>query len=108
MQKGNPGLSMLGIARKSGRLSVGFDAVVAAIKRGKSRLVVVASDISEKTEKELRYHAENKKTEVIRISEDIFTVSNAIGTKAGVISVDDEGLAAAIQKRFEIKEEISL
>ena len=104
----NPALSMLGIARKSGNLSVGFEAVITAVKRKKAHLVVIASDISEKTEKELRFHAKDTKTEIIRISQDIFEVSNAIGTKAGVISVDDEGLAQAAKKRFETKEDTSL
>lgn len=105
----NPALSMLGIARRAGRLSVGTEAVLGSVKRKKAFLVVIASDISAKTEKEVRFAARDSDIKIIRIKDDIFTVSRAIGTKAGVISVDDEGLAGAVLKRCsDTGEEISL
>ncbi|MGI6270048.1 MAG: L7Ae/L30e/S12e/Gadd45 family ribosomal protein [Candidatus Howiella sp.] len=95
----DPLLSMLGIARKAGKLSVGTEAAHEAVKKRKSHLVVVAADISQKSEKELRYAARETNIPVRRIQQDIFAVSHAIGTKAGILSVDDKGLAEAVLAR---------
>ena len=108
-----PLLNMLGIARRAGKLSIGFEAAAEAVRYGKSRLIVAAADVSAKTEKEIRYligrrGAEGKQPDgkppdgflgIIRIPFDMKTMSKAIGTKAGILSVDDDGLAGAVCKR---------
>lgn len=105
----NPALSMLGLSRRAGKLSVGTQAVLTAVKKHRACLVVIASDISPKTEKEIRFAAKETDLEIIRIKEDIFAVSKAIGIKAGVLSVDDKGLAEAVRKRCaDTGEEMSL
>lgn len=104
-----PLLNMLGIARRAGRLSIGYDAAAEAIKSGKARLIVAAADLSPKTEKELRYLISRKPDAngppLIRIPFDMKRLSQAIGTKAGALSVDDEGLAGAVLKRCPSTEE---
>lgn len=90
-------LSFLGIARKAGRLSVGFAASKAACLSKKAYFVAVASDISEKSEKEIKYFAKGN-IPVERIPYTISEVSVAIGIKAGIVAVCDEGLAAALSK----------
>lgn len=105
----NPLLSMLGICRAAGKLSIGSEASTAAVKSGKARLVVIAGDISQKTEKELRYAAKDSDIPIIRINETLLELSRAIGIKAGVVSVNDAGLAGAVQSRCRnTGEEISL
>ena len=100
MPQPDPALSMLGLSRRANRLSVGSEAVTDAIRRGKARLVVLAADISEKSEKELRYHAGKASIPVIRISRTLTDLSHAIGIRAGIVSVDDQGLADAVQSRL--------
>ena len=95
----DPLLSMLGIARKAGKLSIGTEAARDAIRKRKSHLVIVAGDISPKSEKELRYAARETDIPIRRIQQDIFAVSHAIGSKAGILSVDDKGLAEAVLAR---------
>lgn len=85
-------LTALGFARKAGKLSCGFCAVVEAIKKKKSRLVIVACDISEKSEKEIRYAAANN-VEVQRVSYSIEQLSAAVGKQAGIFSVNDDRFA---------------
>lgn len=88
---------MLGICRKAGKLTVGAVKTTESLKRGRTKLTVVASDISAKTEKELRFHsAEN--TEVLRIESNIDELSAALGIKTGVVGVEDDGFAAALLK----------
>lgn len=102
MPQNDPVLSMLGLCRRAGRLSVGTEAVMTAIKRKKSRLVVIASDISPKTEKELRFTAKDTDLPIIRIPHPLLEVGHAIGVGAGVVSVDDDGFAGAIVKKIEL------
>lgn len=100
MPQNDPVLSMLGLCRRAGRLSVGTEAVTTAIKRKKTHLVIIAADISPKTEKELRYQARETDLPILRVKQNLFEVGHAIGIKAGVVSVDDAGFADAIQKRI--------
>ena len=53
-------LSMLGLARRAGKLESGFDAAVIAAREGKAALLLAARDISEKTFQNLRYEAEKR------------------------------------------------
>lgn len=110
MAQNNPILSLLGLCRKAGRLSVGTEAVSTSIKKNKARLVVIASDISAKSEKELRFLAKNKDTRIIRINDDLLSLAHSIGIKAGIVSVDDDGFAKAVLERCTSTngEEISL
>ena len=59
-------LSLLGIARRAGRLSVGFDAAAESMKKGKSYLLVLAGDISERTSGSIISKAEQSGTEVLK------------------------------------------
>lgn len=91
----NPVLSRLGFARKAGRLSLGFSASKEAIALNKARLIIIANDISPKTEKEIIYFA-NGRCPVRKIDFDLETVSRSIGFRAGVIAVNDDGFATII------------
>ncbi len=93
----HPVLSKLSIARRANLLSVGTEKVTEAIKTKKAQLVIIASDISPKTEKELKFLAKEK-LEVMRINVDLITMSAAIGIKAGIVAVLDGGLAESIRK----------
>ena len=61
---------LLGIARRSGHILIGFDAVRAALLAHKTRLILLASDCSPKTEKELRFAAQDKSCPVVKVEAD--------------------------------------
>ncbi len=88
--------ALLGFCRKAGKLVAGTSKVTDLIQSGKDCLVMLASDISEKTEKELSFKAKNKRAVIIRL--DILTsdVAKATGTTAGVVATADEGFYKAI------------
>lgn len=90
-------LSYLGLARKAGKLSVGFAASKEACLKRKAKFVCVASDISEKSEKEIRYFSGGK-CQVERIPYTIDEVSKSIGTKAGIVAVCDDGFAKVLSE----------
>ena len=89
-------LGILGLCRKAGLMSAGFEAVKASILSKKSKLVLAASDISAKTYKELNFFAKDHNIEVIRLDEDTEAVSKAIGLRAGTISIEDGSFAKKI------------
>lgn len=94
-------LSLLGFAAKAGKLSFGFEAAVTAIKSGKSNLVIIAEDISPKSRKEMLFFAEKGDTKHIVLKGiDIKAVSDAVGRKCGIISVNDSGFANACLEAY--------
>ena len=94
-------LSMLGLARRAGKLESGFDAAVIAAREGKAALLLAARDISEKTFQNLRYEAEKAGIPVVRIPADIEETSRACGRKAGVHALTDRGFAKAVLSMVE-------
>ena len=92
-------LALLGFAAKAGKLSYGYEAAVASVKAGKSKLLLVAEDISPKTLKETLYFAEKFNVKHIAFKGiDIKTVSDAVGRKCGILSVNDKGFTESILK----------
>ena len=92
----NKTLSLLGFAAKSGKLSYGFEAAVTAVKKGKSHLIIIAEDISAKSRKEIIFFADKGKVKHITLEGiNIKAVSDAVGRKCGIISVNDSGFADA-------------
>ena len=84
-------LSLFGLAKKAGRATLGYEKALEAIHKRKAYVVFTASDLSEKTERGLLYAAEGGNVKVIRISYDIFEISQAVGQKTGIVSVNDAG-----------------
>ncbi len=89
-------LTLLGFAAKAGRLSYGLETCKASIKDKKAFLVITAKDVSDKTRKEAEFFAGKANIRNITLTDiDIFTLSNAVGRKCGVIAVNDGGFADA-------------
>jgi ribosomal protein L7Ae-like RNA K-turn-binding protein len=91
---------LLGLSRRAGHLTTGFDAVTALVIAQKAELVMLATDLSEKTEKELRFTVKDKAADTIRIPLDKAEISSALGLEkpVGVLALDDSGFATAIIK----------
>lgn len=94
-------LSLLGLARRAGRLEAGFDACRAAAREGRSALLAAAADVSPKTYKNLEYEARRAGIEAVRVPAGMFELGKACGVRAGVVSVNDKGFAAALRKEME-------
>ena len=88
-------LSLLGLMRRAGKLSLGFDAAADSAESGNSCLILTTADISPKTLKELNYKINNK-TDVIALNclncnQD--DMQHAIGKAVKIISINDKGFA---------------
>ncbi len=91
-------LSMLGLARRAGKLTLGFDAAVGAIRSGSAQGVIASADLSEKTFKNLKFEADKYGIAAVRINETTESLSIATGRKAGVAAICDKGFMRAISK----------
>lgn len=94
-------LTLLGFAAKSGNLSYGFSAAKEALNRKKAKLILISSDISEKSKKEIIFTANQSNISFLTLDDtDIFELSNAVGHKCGIISVNENGFAKAIKEEI--------
>ena len=85
-------ISMLGLARRAGRLSMGHDMAQHALFGHKAKLLLFCSDVSPRLisefEKTIELH--HFKVKVIKTDITIDEIYFGVGYKAGVITVDDE------------------
>ena len=98
-------LSLLGMARRSGRVSLGHDAVVNSIVKNKAKLCIMSEEASERLQREIKHACtyENKDIPVIVTHYSLLMLSSAVGSKAAVVSVDDEGFAKALQEKYTLQ-----
>lgn len=86
-------LSLLGIARRAARLSLGNDAAMDSMRQGEARLVILASDLSPRTVKGVHNVAEQEEVDVVQIDATMEEISMALGKQTGVVAVNDAGFA---------------
>lgn len=105
-------LGLLGIARRAGHIAIGFDAVKALLVDGRAQFILLAADRSAKTEKELRYTAQNSSCPIHVLAADKEALAHALGLQkpVAVAATDDRGFAAAMQKHLgtDTKEDVAL
>ncbi|MDR2559756.1 MAG: ribosomal L7Ae/L30e/S12e/Gadd45 family protein [Oscillospiraceae bacterium] len=82
----------LGLCRKAGELVMGFDAVVEAMKKDKVKGILVTSDISLKTLKEVKFHAEKCNMEIVYLPAGMDEIKKIIGKTYGILAVTNEGM----------------
>ncbi|MDF2676090.1 MAG: YlxQ family RNA-binding protein [Bacillota bacterium] len=92
--------SMFGLARRGGKISIGFDASCIEIAKGKSKLVLMAQDASEKTKKNILYECDKYNCKYIEYGEKEL-IGQCLGKKAvSVISISDENMVSYILKNI--------
>ena len=93
-------LSLLGLMRRAGKLSLGFEAATDSADAGTSCLILTTADISPKTLKELNYKINNK-TDVIALPCSQDDMQRAIGKAVKIISINDKGFAQKVRLLME-------
>ncbi|MCL2071109.1 MAG: 50S ribosomal protein L7 [Oscillospiraceae bacterium] len=83
-------LATVGLCKRAGKITAGFDAVVQDIEKVAG--VIAASDLSEKTKKELVYHCAKHNKNIITINHTMDEIKDVIGKRTGIIAILDEGL----------------
>ncbi len=86
--------SFLGIARKGGNVSIGFDATKIDIEKNKSFLVVIALDASEKTKENIKFICHKYNCKYIDFGEKEI-LGKSLGKKVvSVLSISDKNIAS--------------
>jgi len=86
-------VNLLTVCRRAGKAVLGFDAAVAEIKTGKALRILLAEDISPKTEKEIRFICTKHNTEVDKTEITAEEFERCLNKKVAVIAVCDAGFA---------------
>ncbi|MGN0453495.1 MAG: L7Ae/L30e/S12e/Gadd45 family ribosomal protein [Ruminococcus sp.] len=94
-------LSLLGIARKAGKLIIGNDPVREAIEANKACIVLLADDISENTAKKIITHAESFSVECYVMKRSKEELSLSLGKTCAVIAVIDRGFSDKLKELIE-------
>ncbi|MDE5831362.1 MAG: ribosomal L7Ae/L30e/S12e/Gadd45 family protein [Clostridia bacterium] len=82
-----------------GKVISGMDAVIEGAERHKVKLVIVASDTSEKSKKNIKYVCTNNHINVIELST-IETLSHIIGKKnKAIIGITDKNFSNGIMQK---------
>ena len=92
---------MLGMAKRAGKTVTGTDGVLNSVKSGKSFLVIMASDASDNTKKQIPDKCRSYNVRLIT-NADRDTISKMTSTEnSAAVSIIDRGLADAIFNAFE-------
>ncbi len=91
-------LSMLGLARRAGKLSMGHDMALQALLKNKAKLILFCSDVSPRLINELNTTMEKHKinTAVVKTSYTMDEIYFSVGYRAGVMTVNDENFSKRI------------
>lgn len=90
-------LSLLGLARRAGKLSMGFDAACESIAKGEAALILATNDISAGSLKRLNSAAQEQGTEAVLLDCGMDVLAPAIGKSVRMVSVNDEGFAGKLR-----------
>ena len=77
---------------------MGFDAAKEAILKHKAKLIILASDLSPKTEKEIRFVADKAAIPIIKTEISLDEFSFGLGKKVGVLAICDEGFSKKLSQ----------
>ncbi len=88
---------LIGLARRAGALSYGTEGCIKDLKTKKSKLIIISSDISEKTKKELIFQSGGVDILFSDITKE--ELGSIIGTRpTAVISVNDSNFKKGIYR----------
>ncbi len=81
---------------------MGFDAVVEELASPKSKAagLVLAEDVSAKTEKEIRFMAEKYRCDIITAPFSMDEAQETLGKRVGVLLVLDKGLYSSVKNNI--------
>lgn len=92
--------NLLGLSRRAGKISWGHDAALNAIIFNKAKLCIVCSDASERLKKEFERACSynDRNLTLLNLESTMDEMKSAIGVKAAVITVNDEGFVKMLMK----------
>ena len=89
-------LGMFSISRKAGKLVFGFDSVKEELAKKTACTVYIASDLSEKSEKEINFLCSKMGVNIKKTPLSMFQISSITNRLNGVLCVTDQNLCKKI------------
>lgn len=89
-------LSLLGIARRAGKLVFGCDAALEQVKKRQACLLLVSCDLSERSRRRVLQAAEPYAVPVLHTPFAMEKFQTAIGRRTGILAVCDRGFASQL------------
>jgi len=95
----NKVIGMLGLARKSGKLIVGFDALTTHLKKNRIPLVIIAKDASDKGKQNMIFYCEKQETNYLEFSskEELGRILNRL--EVSFVGIKDRNMAEYVVKQ---------
>ncbi len=94
-------LSFLGLARRAGKISLGEANTRGAVRSGKAKLILLASDAAPNARARGEKLAQRAAIPLIQLEDDKNRLAEALGSPLfAIAAVCDAGFAAALQKRL--------
>lgn len=90
-------MSFLGIVVKSGNMSLGYSPVKEGIYKNKIKLVLLTSDLSEKSKENVLFLLKDKNIDCFQLSETMADVGRFLGKTSGILGVSDENMVLKIK-----------
>ena len=89
-------ITYISFAKKSGSLSLGFDAVQSDVLCKNAKLIILLNDASKKTKKEVKTIADKYKVKSIILTLESKDLIHIFGKKIVVFSISNKNLSVAI------------
>lgn len=99
MPENNAVLMALALAKRAGKLTAGFDAVMKAAAAGEAKAVVASRELSPKTLKEAAFQCGRYQVPLLQAGFSLEQAERVLGKRAGIYSVNDEQLVRLVQKK---------
>lgn len=92
---------LLTICAKAGKLTVGMDMAKDSCRNGNAYAVFTASDLSEKSLKEVKYYCGRYSVKLYALGMTMDEVGDALRKRSGIITVLEKGFAQSLAKGLE-------
>lgn len=89
-------LSYIMLARKAGKLSLGYENTRHEIFKGNVKLVLFTPDLSEKKKQSFKRFCEEWEIKTLDIEHNLDTIEFYIGKRCGIIGIRDGGFSKVI------------
>lgn len=91
---------IISLSRKAGQLIYGFDSVKEAVLNGKAKMVIFASDVSDRTRRSMEHVMDENNAHIARRMTPLpmFEYARICGKPTGVLALMDKGFADAARK----------
>lgn len=91
-------LSLLGLARRAGKLAIGNDSVLESIEKKEAKMIFAAGDLSVRTCKKIEAAAQEKEIPFLQTTISMDELGFAIGKRVGILSITEIGFANKIKQ----------